>query len=446
MIHIDTGRLEGVLNLKWHFFCLLFADNSACPMPGETLRMISSFLRKLGEFLVPAAILATAGFCLPRLAVLPSPWGELLPYLPALTITMGLLLSFHFRRGRVFCVLLILAALYWAEQTWMQEGRPGTGAHLVFRLLALLSPLNITLFCFMRERGVLTTAGRMRLGFLLIQGGLIAWLIRYHSGGVAEFLASEIARFPLPADNAISQPALFLLVPAFIVAAIRIVLRQTPVDSALLAAMLAVAAVSNWPTTPNLSVLFITAAALTLTLGVLQDSHNMAFRDDLTGLPSRRALNELLMDLGRRYVIAMLDVDHFKSFNDTYGHDVGDQVLKMVAGKINGVKGGGKPFRYGGEEFTVIFPRRGLAEAIPHLEEVRKSIAAYRLVLRDSDRPQKAGQGKKQRGSGEGETVSVTISIGAAESGNRSYPVEVLREADQALFRAKRKGRNVLSK
>jgi len=76
--------------------------------------------------------------------------------------------------------------------------------------------------------------------------------------------------------------------------------------------------------------------------------------------------------MGRRYVIAMLDVDHFKSFNDTYGHDVGDQVLKMVAAKINGVKGGGKPFRYGGEEFTVIFPRRRLAEAIPHLEEVRK--------------------------------------------------------------------------
>jgi PleD family two-component response regulator len=172
----------------------------------------------------------------------------------------------------------------------------------------------------------------------------------------------------------------------------------------------------------------------------------MAFRDDLTGLPSRRALNERLMDSGRKYIIAMLDVDHFKNFNDTYGHDVGDQVLKMVAGKINGVKGGGKPFRYGGEEFTVIFPRRRLAEAIPHLEEVRKAIAAYQLVLRDSARPKKAVQGKNQRGSGSGETVSITISIGVAESGDRSTPAEVLREADQALYRAKRKGRNVLSK
>jgi GGDEF domain-containing protein len=174
----------------------------------------------------------------------------------------------------------------------------------------------------------------------------------------------------------------------------------------------------------------------------------MAFRDDLTGLPSRRALNEQIMELGRRYVVAMLDVDHFKSFNDTYGHDVGDQVLKMVARKIQGVKGGGKPFRYGGEEFTVIFPRRRLAEAVPHLEEVRRAIAAYQLTIRGSDRPQQVGQGKKQRGGvvEKGETVSVTISIGVAENGDGANPAEVLRQADQALYRAKRKGRNQLSK
>lgn len=408
--------------------------------------MISSVSRKLSDFVVPAAILATAGLCLPRLTNLPSPWGELLPYLPTLTITVGLLLSFHFRRGRVFSVLLILAAVYWAEQTWMLEGTPDTSAHLAFRLLALIFPINITLFCFMRERGVLTTAGRMRLAFLILQGGVIAWLVRYHGSAVVKFLAGDFDHFPLLASSAILHPAPLLLALSFIIAVIRIILRQTPVDSALLATMLAVAAVSNWPETANLPVLFITAAALTLTLGVLQDSHNMAFRDDLTGLPSRRALNEQLMDLGRRYVIAMLDVDHFKSFNDTYGHDVGDQVLKMVAAKINGVKGGGKPFRYGGEEFTVIFSRRRLAEAIPLLEDVRKAIAAYQLMLRDNARPQKTRKGKKKRGSGDGETVSVTISIGVAESGEHSTPAEVLRDADQALYRAKRKGRNVLSK
>ena len=408
--------------------------------------MISSVFRKLVTFVVPATVLAAAGLILPRMACLPSPWGELLPYLPLLTITVGLLLSFNFHRGRVFLVLLILAALHLAENAWIMEGRPNTNAHLTFGLLSFLFPINITLFCFMRERGVLTTAGRMRLGFLAVQAGLIAWLVQYHAGAVTGFLAEEMIHAPLPAGIVASQPAILVSSLAFLIAAIRITLRQTPVDTALLATMAAVAAVSCWPGTANLPVLFITAAALTLTMGVLQDSHNMAFRDDLTGLPSRRAFNERLMDLGRCYVIAMLDVDYFKDFNDTYGHDVGDQVLKMVAGKISGVKGGGKPFRYGGEEFTVIFRRQRLAEAIPHLEQVRKAIAEYRLVLRDCSRPKRASEGKKRRGSGEGETVSVTISVGVAESDDRSTPAEVLREADQALYRAKRKGRNVLSK
>jgi diguanylate cyclase (GGDEF)-like protein len=315
-----------------------------------------------------------------------------------------------------------------------------------FGLLAILFPFNITLIMFMRERGVLTIAGRIRLLFLAFQAGMVAWLLYFHAGGVALFLARGVALPFLPDAFTLSLPALLVLAISFPIAAVRLVFTMSPINSALLGAIVAVAAVCGLARTPELPILFITAAALVLTLGVLQDTHDMAFRDDLTGLPSRRALNERLNDLGGRYVIAMLDVDHFKNFNDAYGHDVGDQVLKMVARKIHGVKGGGRPYRYGGEEFTVIFPRRRLEEAIPHLEEVRKAIAAYQLVLRDSSRPENTRLGKRQRGSGEGETVSVTISIGVAESSDRSIPAEVLKEADQALYRAKRKGRDILSK
>src|SRR6185369_6728757 len=124
--------------------------------------------------------------------------------------------------------------------------------------------------------------------------------------------------------------------------------------------------------------------------------------------PSRRSLNESLQGLGRRYTIAMVDVDHFKKFNDTYGHDVGDQVLKMVARKIQDVGGGGKAYRYGGEEFTITFSGRSLADVIPHLEELRKTIAGYRLQLRGSDRPRDGRAGMEKRGSaGEGCSVSV---------------------------------------
>lgn len=86
----------------------------------------------------------------------------------------------------------------------------------------------------------------------------------------------------------------------------------------------------------------------------------MAYQDELTSLPGRRALKEYLLKLGSEYTIAMFDIDHFKKFNDTHGHDVGDQVLRMVASKLATVSGRGKSFRYGGEEFTLVFSEKSL--------------------------------------------------------------------------------------
>ena len=106
----------------------------------------------------------------------------------------------------------------------------------------------------------------------------------------------------------------------------------------------------------------------------------MAYRDELTSLPSRRALNQLMLSLGRKYSIAMLDIDHFKKFNDTHGHDVGDEVLRMVASKIAKVTGGGKPFRYGGEEFTVIYKGKTPDQVEAHLDALRKTIENYQML------------------------------------------------------------------
>ena len=135
-------------------------------------------------------------------------------------------------------------------------------------------------------------------------------------------------------------------------------MRNEEVEAALIGAFLSLYLVLALLHVEHISVAMCTAAALCLVWGLLRSSHAMAYRDELTGLPGRRALNERLKMLGGNFTIAMLDVDHFKRFNDTYGHDVGDEVLKLVASRIRRVGGGGTAYRYGGEEFCIVFPRK----------------------------------------------------------------------------------------
>nr|BFE93546.1 hypothetical protein GCM10020185_40820 [Pseudomonas brassicacearum subsp. brassicacearum] len=124
---------------------------------------------------------------------------------------------------------------------------------------------------------------------------------------------------------------------------------------------------------------------LMIAAAVAHEAYQMAFRDELTGLPGRRALNERMQRLGRNYVLAMSDVDHFKKFNDTHGHDVGDQVLRLVASKLSKIGGGGRAYRYGGEEFALVFAGKTIDECMPHLEVIRQSIETYAIQLRNPD-------------------------------------------------------------
>jgi diguanylate cyclase (GGDEF)-like protein len=167
----------------------------------------------------------------------------------------------------------------------------------------------------------------------------------------------------------------------------------------------------------------------------------MAYHDELTRLPARRALNDALLRVDGTYTVAMVDVDHFKKFNDTHGHDVGDQVLRMVAGRLAQVPGGGRAFRYGGEEFAVLFPGKTAAESAPHLETLRTSVAHATFTTRGQDRPKRKPKSARAR-SMSGRQLAVTVSIGAAEARGSVLPEQVVKAADKALYRAKEGGRN----
>src|SRR5207249_5245761 len=125
------------------------------------------------------------------------------------------------------------------------------------------------------------------------------------------------------------------------------------------------------PGSPGFTTFYLATGALILIVAVVEASYHMAYQDSLTGLPARRALNEALLRLGGSYTVAMLDVDHFKRINDRHGHDVGDQVLKMIAAKLAQAGGGGNAYRYGGEEFAEIFAGRCSEECLRDLESQR---------------------------------------------------------------------------
>ena len=114
--------------------------------------------------------------------------------------------------------------------------------------------------------------------------------------------------------------------------------------------------------------------------------------------------------------------------------------MRMVAFKLARVTGGGRSFRYGGEEFTILFPGKGAVETLPHLEAVRMAIEEAAFTIRSRGSRDRDDRGKR---SAQNESVGVTVSIGVAESrGPKADPGDVTRAADTALYRAKDSGRN----
>ncbi len=114
----------------------------------------------------------------------------------------------------------------------------------------------------------------------------------------------------------------------------------------------------------------------------------------------------------------------------------------MVAGKLAGIAGGGRAFRYGGEEFAIVFPGASQDDAMPHLEDLRGRIEGASFTVRGGGQRTRDTKGGR-RSTGRRRKLAVTVSIGVAErNGKHTTPESVLKAADKALYRAKKAGRN----
>ncbi|WP_379164187.1 GGDEF domain-containing protein [Paenibacillus sp. sgz5001063] len=366
---------------------------------------------------------------------------------PYVIFGVGAILSWKFNRSREFYILVILAVCL-ASTTYLPE-IPGIAVRPedIYSIICLVIPLNIALFSFFKERGIISLWGTLRIALILAECLFFFWQIKSGEREWLNLLNTEVVPVNLHNMTPIPQLAVIAFVVTFAILMVRFIIhRSSTQEISFISVLLAMFYVLHQSSSPLLYSIFFAISGIVLILSIIQDSYSMAFSDELTGLPSRRALKQDMMKLGFNYAIAMLDIDFFKKFNDTYGHDTGDEVLKLVASTLQDVSGGGRAFRYGGEEFTILFPGKNINDVLPHLEELREKISKRAFTLRAKGRS-KSKSKKRSSGTKAAKQIYITVSIGVSQKNEKNKTTEsVMKSADTALYRAKKKGRNCVSK
>ena len=392
-------------------------------------RLVSKFVPEV-PILIGAALLVT----MPSLRGTAAGLATVFPFT---VVAAALLLGWRFNRSRLIFALALLALTEYV----LLQGLGTPRDRVLFHALTFLLPINLALVALLPERGTLTAAGLLRWVLLAVQVIAVAFVAQAFPEQALRFLTAHLLPAQLTAWTPLQQPAIL----AFLAIGVLLAMAwwrepQSPVRGYFYA-LIAVFVALSWRTAGPGQEIWLATAGLVLVIAVIEASYLMAYRDGLTELPGRRALNEALPRLSGQFTVAMVDVDHFKRFNDTYGHDAGDHVLRLVAARLAQAPGGGTAYRYGGEEFALVFAGKGQDECLPYLEELRETVETSRFTMRRRFRPRvkpKAEKGKKTR-----QAITITVSIGVAERNHRhASPDQVVLAADKALYRAKEAGRN----
>ncbi|MEE8320328.1 MAG: GGDEF domain-containing protein [Gammaproteobacteria bacterium] len=405
----------------------------------------------LRRLVVPFLLLIAAAVLRDEVNNIEPVYSQLLVWLPYLILGVTITLSVYFNHSRLFTASLTLLLAYCLIQTQLQTALTEPLALSIYSMLSVALPVTLLLLFLLTDRGLRNRYGLLMAAVVPVQLLIALWVLDYYPGMETMLFINTYLPVKSISGYVLSINASGCFAFSFLVGLLLLCKHDSETLAALIAALLFGFVTLAFFDRPKISVVMFSAAGISLIISLLHSSYDMAYRDELTGLLSRRALSERLKSLGQHYVIAMADVDHFKQFNDKYGHDVGDEVLKMVARQIAGVGGGGTAYRYGGEEFCVVFTGKELVQCKPFLEEIRLAVSNYCLALRNSKhRPESGNSGMQRRArrrkSRNEETISVTISIGVSGCSKRlSKPDEVLKAADTALYKAKRNGRNCLA-
>ena len=293
----------------------------------------------------------------------------------------GLVLAWRFNSSRVLFSLLVLLLAHKAV-VFFSSGQPlaGPGRTAVV-LAAFLIPLNFIVFAQMRERGLIFAGIAPRFGLLFLESVVFAVWCRPENSP-----AKSVTNPHASGPSAIAVCIFVSFAVALGYLGWRFFQTRKPIEPGFVWSVVAVFLWLEFAPIGKASDAYVATAALILAASLIETSYVLAYHDELTGIRGRRAFNESLLSLDQQYAIAIVDIDHFKRFNDTYGHDVGDQVLCMVASRLTEVGGDGQAFRCGGEEFAIVFRDASAKDAFEHLEALRQTIEKSTFQMRGAER------------------------------------------------------------
>lgn len=370
--------------------------------------------------------------------------GARLVWIPVAAAFAGLVTAWQFNRERLFFGVLIMGAAYTGLVAGLWYLAPVSG-RLVFGLIALLVPVDLLVSSHLPRHGIKSYWSGIWFGCLLLQLLWVLWLLQAPGSALADWLYRPWFRELRLDFLRIPQLALPILLAALLWFYGRLHHAATPTRMAYFAGFLLFVLALLQKALVLHAFLLIGGGLLLFLLAVMQESRYLFYYDVLTGLPARRALEERLQRLGGRYALAMIDIDYFKRINDRYGHQTGDQVLRMVAVELERMGGGSRAYRYGGEEFVAVFPGKAAAQALAHAEQCRTRIERAHFRLRGEERRDLViTQPARTRAELEQPMrIRLTVSIGIADAASsEGGPLAVLKAADQALYHAKQNGRN----
>ena len=388
----------------------------------------------------------------------------LLPTLPYAVFAMGALMGWRYNNMGLIAASGILSLSYFITLDFS----PDQWSNTYYEAYIFLFPLNMILCAALIKRYVFTFQSLLTVFLILFQVFMVAVFcgrVDFSSSAIVSKLDGLIPFASIRLDDLsaklqsflkmehlvifkqIPTPAIISFLIALTWLSVRFLKNRDILLAGYVGALAAIflSAAANQP--EPATVVFHITAGLILIVTNIEASFFMAYHDELTGLPGRRSLNESMMNLGKTYTIAMMDIDHFKKFNDRYGHKTGDDVLKVVGTRLKQMSGQAKVFRYGGEEFTAVFPGKTAKESIVHLENFRKNLENSKFIVRLKSR-KKSTPAKRGKGPAAGQKqVKITISIGAAGPDiKHPTPEKVIKAADKALYKAKKTGRNRVCK